>query len=86
MKWSTSEKGNDKQIKPEQFMMLDVFFSPRICLLVGLQKVAAPPEENPGANTVPVSSDRLADPALIIKDRPVSARLTKPNTEPQQHT
>ncbi|KAL3975591.1 neurocalcin delta [Sarotherodon galilaeus] len=35
-----------------------------------IEKVAAPPEENPGANTVPVSSDRLADPALIIKDRP----------------
>ncbi|XP_030593996.1 LETM1 domain-containing protein LETM2, mitochondrial isoform X2 [Archocentrus centrarchus] len=35
-----------------------------------LEKAAAPPVENPGANTVPVSSDRLADPARIIKDRP----------------
>lgn len=35
-----------------------------------IEKVGVTPEENPVANTVPVSSDRLADPALIIKDRP----------------
>uniref|UniRef100_A0A3Q1GSI9 Leucine zipper-EF-hand containing transmembrane protein 2 n=1 Tax=Acanthochromis polyacanthus TaxID=80966 RepID=A0A3Q1GSI9_9TELE len=41
-----------------------------------LEKTAAPPPvENPGANTPSVSTDMLADPALVIKDRPVSALL-----------
>ncbi|XP_040011311.1 LETM1 domain-containing protein LETM2, mitochondrial [Xiphias gladius] len=34
-----------------------------------LEKAAPPPAENTGANTASVSSEMLADPALIIKDR-----------------
>lgn len=36
-----------------------------------LEKATPPPVENTGANTTSVSADMLADPALIIKDRPV---------------
>ncbi|XP_071339324.1 LETM1 domain-containing protein LETM2, mitochondrial [Trachinotus anak] len=36
-----------------------------------LEKATPPPAENTGANTASVSTDMLADPALIIKDRPV---------------
>ncbi|XP_029295820.1 LETM1 domain-containing protein LETM2, mitochondrial isoform X2 [Cottoperca gobio] len=36
-----------------------------------LEKATPPPVENTGANTTSVSTDMLADPALIIKDRPV---------------
>uniref|UniRef100_A0A3P8TH89 Leucine zipper and EF-hand containing transmembrane protein 2 n=1 Tax=Amphiprion percula TaxID=161767 RepID=A0A3P8TH89_AMPPE len=43
-----------------------------------LEKTAAPPPvENSGANTPSVSTDMLADPALIIKDRPVEEMRDK---------
>ncbi|KAM4577487.1 LETM1 domain-containing protein LETM2, mitochondrial isoform 2-T2 [Odontesthes bonariensis] len=43
-----------------------------------LEKAAAPPPaENSGANAASVSSDRLTDPALIIKDRPVEEMRDK---------
>ncbi|XP_068559783.1 LETM1 domain-containing protein LETM2, mitochondrial isoform X2 [Cebidichthys violaceus] len=38
-----------------------------------LEKSTPPPAENTGANTTSVSTDMLADPALIIKDRPAKA-------------
>lgn len=44
-------------------------------LLLFLQKATPPSVENKGANTTSVGTDMLADPALIIKDRPVSALL-----------
>ncbi|XP_056232323.1 LETM1 domain-containing protein LETM2, mitochondrial [Seriola aureovittata] len=42
-----------------------------------LEKATPPPAENTGANTSPVSTDMLADPALIIKDRPVEEMRDK---------
>ncbi|XP_044050977.1 LETM1 domain-containing protein LETM2, mitochondrial [Siniperca chuatsi] len=42
-----------------------------------LEKAATPPAENTGANTTSVSTDMLADPALIIKDRPVEEMRDK---------
>lgn len=42
-----------------------------------LEKATPPPVENTGANTTPVTSDMLADPALIIKDRPVEEMRDK---------
>lgn len=41
-------------------------------LFVYLQKAASPPVDNTGANQTSASTDMLMDPALIIKDRPVS--------------
>ncbi|XP_068452390.1 LETM1 domain-containing protein LETM2, mitochondrial [Clinocottus analis] len=42
-----------------------------------LEKSTPPPAENPAANTTSVSADMLADPALIIKDRPVEEMRDK---------
>lgn len=42
-----------------------------------LEKAAPPPVENTGANSTSVSSDMLADPARIIKDRPVEEMRDK---------
>ncbi|XP_070760197.1 LETM1 domain-containing protein LETM2, mitochondrial [Enoplosus armatus] len=42
-----------------------------------LEKATPPPVENTGANTTSVSPDMLADPALIIKDRPVEEMRDK---------
>lgn len=42
-----------------------------------LEKATPPPVENTGANTTSVSTDMLADPALIIKDRPVEEMRDK---------
>lgn len=44
-------------------------------LFLFLQKATPPPADNTGANTTSVTTDMLTDPALIIKDRPVSALL-----------
>uniref|UniRef100_A0A3Q3KGW8 Letm1 RBD domain-containing protein n=1 Tax=Monopterus albus TaxID=43700 RepID=A0A3Q3KGW8_MONAL len=40
-----------------------------------LEKATPPPVENTGVSTASVSPDTLADPAVTIKDRPVSALL-----------
>ena len=46
------------------------------CFVFILQKATPPPPaDSTGANTTSVSTDMLTDPALIIKDRPVSALL-----------
>ncbi|KAA8592678.1 hypothetical protein FQN60_018133 [Etheostoma spectabile] len=42
-----------------------------IPLVPKLEKATPPPVENTGTNTTLVSTDMLADPAVIIKDRPV---------------
>ncbi|XP_070689934.1 LETM1 domain-containing protein LETM2, mitochondrial [Pempheris klunzingeri] len=42
-----------------------------------LEKATPPPVENAGANTTSVSTDMLADPALIIKDRPIEEMRDK---------
>ncbi|GLD54211.1 LETM1 domain-containing protein LETM2, mitochondrial [Lates japonicus] len=42
-----------------------------------IEKATPPPVENTGANTTSVSTDMLADPALIIKDRPVEEMRDK---------
>ncbi|XP_019120042.1 LETM1 domain-containing protein LETM2, mitochondrial isoform X1 [Larimichthys crocea] len=42
-----------------------------------LEKAPPPPVENTGANATSVSTDMLADPALIIKDRPVEEMRDK---------
>ncbi|KAG8011811.1 LETM1 domain-containing protein LETM2, partial [Nibea albiflora] len=42
-----------------------------------LEKAPLPPVENTGANATSVSTDMLADPALIIKDRPVEEMRDK---------
>ncbi|KAG7236786.1 hypothetical protein INR49_000249 [Caranx melampygus] len=47
------------------------------CLLMS-QKAPPSPVENPAAKTAPVTTDMLADPALIIKDRPVEEMRDKP--------
>ncbi|XP_037536208.1 LETM1 domain-containing protein LETM2, mitochondrial [Nematolebias whitei] len=36
-----------------------------------LEKAAVPPVENAGSNSAPVSPEKLSDPAVVIKDRPV---------------